>query len=65
MSSPTFAHLSRSTLLPQIAPTGDRVLVKIAEAEKKTAGGIILAESAQRKPTSGTFARHRFRLILT
>ena len=37
----------------QIAPVGDRVLVKIAEAEKTTAGGIILAESAQRKPTSG------------
>ena len=41
-------------LLPQIAPTADRVLVKIAEAETTTAGGIILAESAQRKPTSGT-----------
>jgi len=26
------------------------VLVKVAEAEKTTAGGIILAESAQRKP---------------
>jgi hypothetical protein len=31
----------------------DRVLVKIAAAETKTTGGIILAESAQRKPTSG------------
>jgi len=30
------------------------VLVKIAEAETTTAGGIILAETAQRKPTSGT-----------
>lgn len=30
------------------------MLVKVAEAEKTTAGGIILAESAQRKPTSGT-----------
>jgi chaperonin GroES len=38
----------------KIAPTADRVLVKVAEAEKTTAGGIILAETAQRKPTSGT-----------
>jgi len=37
----------------KIAPTADRVLVKIAEAETTTAGGIILAETAQRKPTSG------------
>lgn len=37
----------------QIAPLGTNVLVKIAEAETQTAGGIILAESAQRKPTSG------------
>jgi len=38
---------------PQISPVGTQVLVKVAEAEKTTAGGIILAESAQRKPTSG------------
>ena len=38
----------------QIAPLGSNVLVKVAEAETQTAGGIILAESAQRKPTSGT-----------
>jgi chaperonin GroES len=37
----------------QIKPLADRVLVKVAEAEAVTAGGIILAESAQRKPTSG------------
>mmetsp|Transcript_10102 Transcript_10102/g.24897 ORF Transcript_10102/g.24897 Transcript_10102/m.24897 type:complete len:236 (-) Transcript_10102:386-1093(-) len=37
----------------KVTPLADRVLVKIAAAETKTTGGIILAESAQRKPTSG------------
>ena len=32
---------------------GDKVLIKVAEAETKTRGGILLAESSQRKPTSG------------
>lgn len=44
---------------PQISPVGTQVLVKVAEAEKTTAGGIILAESAQRKPTSGAYPTPR------
>lgn len=32
----------------QIQPTGDLVLVKVARAEEKTAGGIILPDSAQK-----------------
>ena len=34
-------------------PLGDRVLVQRAEAEEKTAGGILLPESAKDKPKEG------------
>lgn len=34
-------------------PGGDRVLVKPAEAETKTAGGIIIPDSAKEKPQKG------------
>lgn len=37
----------------QIKPTGDLVLCKVAEAEQKTTGGIMLPTQAQRRPTSG------------
>ncbi len=37
----------------QIRPRGDRVLVKVAEEETKTRGGILLPTSAVKKPTSG------------
>ena len=36
-----------------IRPLGDRVLVKRLEAEEKTAGGILLPDSAQEKPKEG------------
>lgn len=36
-----------------IRPLGDRVLVQRAEAESKTAGGILLPESAKDKPKEG------------
>lgn len=39
--------------LSKIAPKGDRVLVKVAEQEVKTRGGILLPTSAQKRPTSG------------
>jgi chaperonin GroES len=39
--------------LLQVEPKGDRVLVKIAEQEQKTRGGILLPVSAQSRPTSG------------
>ena len=48
---------------PQISPVGTQVLVKVAEAEKTTAGGIILAESAQRKPTSGAYPTHESKSV--
>ena len=36
-----------------IRPLGDRVLVQRMEAEEKTAGGILLPESAKEKPKEG------------
>lgn len=37
-----------------IKPLGDRVLVEPAEAEQKTAGGIIIPDTAKEKPQKGT-----------
>ncbi|KAL9268676.1 20 kDa chaperonin, chloroplastic-like protein, partial [Drosera capensis] len=37
-----------------LKPLNDRVLVKVAEAEDKTAGGVLLMESAKEKPAIGT-----------
>ncbi|KAF5832968.1 chaperonin 10 kd subunit-domain-containing protein [Dunaliella salina] len=37
----------------KLSPRGDRVLVKVAEEEKQTRGGILLPVSAVKKPTSG------------
>jgi chaperonin GroES len=38
----------------KIKPLADRVLVKPAEAETKTAGGIIIPDTAKEKPQKGT-----------
>ena len=37
----------------QIKPLADRVLVKPAPAERKTAGGIIIPDTAKEKPLQG------------
>ncbi len=37
-----------------IKPLHDRVVVKAAEAETKTAGGIIIPDTAKEKPQKGT-----------
>lgn len=37
----------------KILPKGDLVLAKVAKVEEKTAGGIVLPISAQKRPTSG------------
>ena len=37
-----------------IKPLHDRVIVKPAEAETKTAGGIIIPDTAKEKPQKGT-----------
>ncbi len=38
----------------KIKPLADRVIVKPAEAEEKTSGGIILPDTAKEKPIEGT-----------
>lgn len=37
----------------KLKPLGDRVLVEAAAAEKKTAGGIIIPDTAKEKPQRG------------
>lgn len=37
-----------------LKPLNDRVIVKAAEAEEKTASGLILADTAKEKPQRGT-----------
>lgn len=36
-----------------LRPLGDRVVVKVVEADEKTAGGIILPDTAKDKPQEG------------
>ena len=38
----------------KIKPLADRVLIKVSEAETKTASGIIIPDNAQEKPQKGT-----------
>jgi chaperonin GroES len=39
--------------MASIKPLGDKVLVKRLEAEEKTAGGIVLPDTAKEKPKEG------------
>ncbi len=39
--------------MTKIRPLGDKVLVRRVEAEAKTAGGIVLPDSAKEKPKRG------------
>lgn len=36
-----------------LRPLGDRVVIEVLEAEKKTASGIVLPDSAKEKPQEG------------
>ena len=38
----------------KLQPLGDRVVIKREDSEDKTAGGILLPDSAQNKPARGT-----------
>lgn len=38
----------------KVKPLGDRVVVRRAESEEKTAGGILLPDAAKDKPQRGT-----------
>ena len=40
--------------MANIRPLGDKVVVKLVEAEEKSAGGILLPDSAKKRPTEGT-----------
>ena len=39
--------------MAEIKPLGDKVVVQLVEAEEKSAGGILLPDSAKKKPTEG------------
>ncbi|MEM9908109.1 MAG: co-chaperone GroES [Cyanobacteria bacterium P01_D01_bin.44] len=36
-----------------VTPLGDRVLIKVSQSEEKTAGGILLPDTAKEKPQIG------------
>ena len=36
-----------------VKPLGDRIFVKVSESEEKTAGGILLPDTAKEKPREG------------
>jgi chaperonin GroES len=38
----------------KVKPLGDRIVVKRAEAEERTTGGILLPDTAKNKPQRGT-----------
>ncbi|MBW4466541.1 MAG: co-chaperone GroES [Pegethrix bostrychoides GSE-TBD4-15B] len=44
---------SVSLNVASVKPLGDRILIKVQEAEDQTAGGIFLPDSAQEKPQVG------------
>ncbi|KAG5112679.1 hypothetical protein AAZX31_13G095300 [Glycine max] len=55
-SFPSFVVKAATVVAPKhttVKPLGDRVLVKIKDAEEKTAGGILLPATAQGKPQGG------------
>lgn len=38
----------------KLEPIGDRIIIKVVEAESVTAGGLIIPENAKEKPREGT-----------
>lgn len=48
------ATKTKSKTVTKVKPLGDHILVKPAEAEEKTKGGIILPDTAKEKPAQGT-----------
>ncbi|MBX9678684.1 MAG: co-chaperone GroES [Gemmataceae bacterium] len=47
------AKASTASAAPNIRPLDDRVVVEPLEAEEKTAGGIVLPDTAKQKPQRG------------
>ncbi len=48
------AKKSHSSSSIKLQPLGDRVVIEREESEERTAGGIVLPDSAQDKPARGT-----------
>ena len=42
--------MTKAAVATKVQPLGDRVLVKVLEAEEKTKGGIVLPDTAKEKP---------------
>ncbi|MGD1907361.1 MAG: co-chaperone GroES [Leptolyngbyaceae cyanobacterium] len=42
-----------SLAVSTVKPLGDRILVKVSDAEEKTSGGILLPDTAKEKPQVG------------
>ena len=42
-----------SLTVSTVKPLGDRIFIKVSESEEKTAGGILLPDSAKEKPQEG------------
>jgi chaperonin GroES len=53
MKSPCTDSLKRSTNGMKVVPLNDKIVVKRLEAEEKTAGGIVLPDTAKEKPKQG------------
>eukprot|EP00205_Picochlorum_sp_RCC944_P006507 CAMPEP_0182617920 /NCGR_PEP_ID=MMETSP1330-20130603/43836_1 /TAXON_ID=464278 /ORGANISM="Picochlorum sp., Strain RCC944" /LENGTH=224 /DNA_ID=CAMNT_0024838083 /DNA_START=39 /DNA_END=710 /DNA_ORIENTATION=- len=49
----TRAAAEISNKFSKVTPNGPRIVVKVAELQAKTLGGILLPDSSQKKPTSG------------
>ena len=44
----------RSKNIAELKPLGDRVLVKVADAERASKGGVLLTDASADQPTLGT-----------
>ena len=50
---PFITHGCVSLSVSTVKPLGDRIFVKVSESEEKTAGGILLPDTAKEKPQVG------------
>ena len=46
-----------SLTVSTVKPLGDRIFIKVSASEEKTAGGILLPDSAKEKPQVGEVAQ--------
>lgn len=54
VATPKEKTMSKKSTNVNLRPLDDRVIIEPAEAETRTAGGIVLPDSAKEKPTLGT-----------